>query len=231
MNLLGRLFLEPLGNFYESLMRFFPTILESFLILMFGIVLALCLKGLFQRIFRAVRLDTFLERSGLAELLKKTGLKEGVSPFFARFIGWLTFFVFALIAMNTLQIYAAGRLFEQFLMYLPHFFASLLILLVGYLLSNFLYRATLIAAVNAGNRFARTVSRTVKYAVVLLSATMALEQLGIGKQTVVIAFAIIFGGIILALAIAFGLGGTDLAKNYLEKRLNQSQDRDEIDHL
>jgi len=66
----------------------------------------------------------------------------------------------------------------------------------------------------------------------LLAVTMALEQLDIGRGTIVIAFAIIFGGIVLALAIAFGLGGRDIAKEYLEKKIKgEEEKKDEISHL
>ena len=60
---------------------------------------------------------------------------------------------------------------------------------------------------------------------------MALEQLGIGKETIVIAFAIIFGGIDLFLALAFGLGAKDIAKKYLEKKLKGEEKKDEISDL
>ena len=60
---------------------------------------------------------------------------------------------------------------------------------------------------------------------------MSLEQLGIGSSTIVVAFAIVFGGIILALALALGLGGRDIAKEYLEKKLKNEEKKDEISHL
>jgi hypothetical protein len=233
MNLMDSLLIEPLRNCFIDIMKFLPTVLTSFMILFIGIILAVCMRFIFQRIFRALKLDIFLERSGLVELLKKGGIRENPSIIFARLIGWLTFLMFALTAINTLQIEIAGRFFEGFLMYLPHLFAALIIFLVGYLFSNFIYRTVLIAAVNADNHFAGTVSKAAKYAVIFLSITMALEQLGIGKGTVVIAFAIIFGGIVLGCAIAFGLGGRDIAKKYLEKHLKEEKEeqKDEINYL
>ena len=236
MNILDRLLIGPLKNFFDGLMQFLPVLLTSLLLLIVGIVLALCLKVVFQRLFNALKIDVLLERSGLSELLRRAGIRENLSTLLARFFGWLTFFIFALSAINTLQIRAVGRLFEDFLFYLPQFFAALFILLIGYLLANFFYRTVLIAAVNAENRFARPISRAVKYAVMLLAATMAIEQLGIGKGTVVIAFAIIFGGVVLACAIAFGLGGRDIAKTYLKKHLDREEKekekgKDDINYL
>ena len=48
---------------------------------------------------------------------------------------------------------------------------------------------------------------------------MALEQLGIGSDTVIVAFALLSGGLLLSLAISFGFGGRDLARQYLEKKI------------
>jgi hypothetical protein len=60
---------------------------------------------------------------------------------------------------------------------------------------------------------------------------MALEQLGIGRGTIVIAFAVMFGGVVLALALAFGLGGKDIAKEYIEKKIKGEEKKDNIEHL
>jgi hypothetical protein len=65
----------------------------------------------------------------------------------------------------------------------------------------------------------------------MLALTMALEQLGIGKETIVIAFAVMFGGAVLALALAFGLGGKDIAKEYIEKKIKGEEKKDNIEHL
>jgi hypothetical protein len=75
------------------------------------------------------------------------------------------------------------------------------------------------------------IGRFVKYLVFVLAATMALEQLGIGRDTVIITFSLIFGGIVLAMAIAFGLGGKDIAREYLEKKVKGEEKKDEISHL
>jgi hypothetical protein len=126
---------------------------------------------------------------------------------------------------------AIERLLERLFLYLPNLFVAIIILLIGYLLSNFFGRAALIASVNAGLKASRLIGRFVKLTIFLLAATMALEQLGIGKETIIITFAIVFGGIVLALSIAFGLGGRHMAKEYLEKKVKGEEKKDEISHL
>jgi Na+/H+-translocating membrane pyrophosphatase len=72
----------------------------------------------------------------------------------------------------------------------------------------------------------------VKFLVYFIGVSMALEQLGIGRDTVLVSFGIIFSGLVLALSIAFGLGGKDVAREYLEKKLKEKrQEEDDFQHL
>jgi hypothetical protein len=130
---------------------------------------------------------------------------------------------------------ATQTFIAQFFNYLPHLFAAILILVVGYLIAIFLGQAALIAAVNAQMESAKLLSRTVRWFIIILALTMALYHLGVAEKIIVSAFTIIFGGMVLALAIAFGWGGRELAKDFLE-RLSKRRERgggekDQISHI
>ncbi|MDI6890769.1 MAG: hypothetical protein QMC83_07530 [Thermodesulfovibrionales bacterium] len=226
-----RVIIEPLDRFLERVLYFLPNLFSSILIFISGIILGLIFKAIFLRFFRAIKLDKFSERSGMLEMLKKGGIKEPISLILSKLIGWLAIISFSILSLYSLDVPAIERVLERFLLYLPNIFVAALILFFGYLLSNFLGRAALVAAVNAGIKLSGLIGRLVKLTVFLLALTMALEQLGIGRGTIVISFAIIFGGIVLALAIAFGLGGRDIAKEYLEKKIKGEEKKDEINHL
>jgi uncharacterized membrane protein len=233
-NILERVIIEPLQGFYEKVLNFLPNFLVAVVIFLVGVVLALIFRAVFARLFRAFGVDRFFERYGTAALMKKGGLREPVSVLLSKFLAWVIVVIFAVISMRTLEVITVGQLLESFLLYLPNVFAALLVLLVGYLLSNFLGRAALIASVNAGIRVSGVIGKFVKFLVLTLAATMALEQLGIGRETVILTFAIVLAGVMLALALAFGLGGRDLAREYLEKKMRgkeEGEERDEISHL
>ncbi|MEW6600501.1 MAG: hypothetical protein AB1499_05975 [Nitrospirota bacterium] len=226
-----RLLIEPLEKFLEKIIEFLPNLLMSIVILFIGFVAGFILRMIFLKIFRAVNIDTISERSGAVEMLKKGGMKEPVSELLSGLIGWITVVIFAGISLSSLQMPTVDKLLESFLLYIPNLFIACLILMIGYLLGNFLSRAALIAAVNAGIKVSGLIARFVKFTVLVLALTMALEQLGIGKETVLIAFAIIFGGIVLAFAVSFGLGGRDIAREYLEKKIKPEENSDDIHHL
>jgi hypothetical protein len=165
--------------------------------------------------------------------LSLRGISEPAPSLFSRIIGWLIIFTFLIISLRALNVPTILRILENLFLYLPNIFIATFILFIGYLLSNFLGRAALIACVNAGLKMSGIIGKFVKFTVFFLSVTMALEQLGIGEETVLIAFAIIYGGVVLALAIAFGIGGKDSAKEYIDKRLkgDEEDEKDEFEHL
>jgi small-conductance mechanosensitive channel len=228
---LQKVIIEPFNRFFERLLHFLPNVLSSILIFVTGIVLGFFLKAIFLRFFRAIRLDKLSERSGVVEMLQKGGIKEPTSLILSKLIGWLTVISFTILSFRSLNVPAIDRILEKFILYLPNVFVAVVILFFGYLLSNFLGQAALIAAVNAGIKLSGLIGRLVKLTVFILALIMALEQLGIGRKTIVITYAIIFGGVVLALAIAFGLGGKDIAKEYLEKKIKGEEKKDEISHL
>lgn len=231
MNVFQRVIIEPFERFYEKVLQFLPNIMTSIFLIIAGIVLGAILKSVFLRFLSAINLDKLSERFGMIEVLRKSGIKEPISVLLSKIIGWITILTFIIISLRALDVPSVEQLLERFFLYLPNVFVAALILLFGYLLSNFFGRAALIAVVNAGIKVSGLIGKLVKLTIFLLAVTMALEQLGIGRGTIVIAFSIIFGGIVLALAIAFGLGGRDIAKEYLEKKLKGEEKKDGISHL
>ena len=230
MDIVQRVIKEPAERLLEMVFEFLPNFLTAILILVAGIVLGALLKVVFLKFFRAIHLDRIFRRFGMEEVFRKGGIKNAPSALLSNTIGGLTIFTFIIISLSAIDIPAVERLLERFFLYLPNVFVAALILFFGYLLSNFIGRAALITSVNAGLNISGLVGKLVQFAVFSLAATMALEQLGIGKDTVIIAFAIIFGGVVLALTIAFGLGGRDIAREYLERKF-KGEERDDIEHL
>ncbi|MEW6053962.1 MAG: hypothetical protein AB1552_09270 [Nitrospirota bacterium] len=228
---LDRVIVEPFDRFLERVVEFLPDVLTSVLVLVAGLVLSVILKSVFLRLFRAIKLDKFSEKSGMVEMMQKGGVREPVSVILSKIIGWITIISFIILSLRSLNVPVIERILERFILYLPNVFVAALILFLGYFLSNFLGRAALIASVNAGFKLSGMMARFVKLTIFLLAVTMALEQLGIGRETIIIAFAVIFGGVVFAISLAFGLGGRDVAKDYLEKKIKGEEKTDEISHL
>jgi hypothetical protein len=222
---------EPLQLLAERTRAFLPQLIMALVILLIGLVAGWLTKLMLRRILRVLRLDSHAERGGLSDLLSRGGVREPPSALLAKIAGSLVVAAFFLIALSSLNLAVLDQLIVRVFNLLPNVFFAVIIVMVGCMLGNFFGRAALIASVNAGVHFSGFAARFVRYLIIGLGTLIALEQLGIGKETVQLAFAILFSGMVLALALAFGLGGRDLAREYLERKLKGSPAGDDIQHL
>jgi hypothetical protein len=225
---------DSLNRFVSKVITFLPNLLAMVTILAIGFLMAWLIKRLLTHFLKAVQFDRVGERWGVVHLLIKGGLTYSPTNLISRFFYWVIIVITLILGINSLEVAATQNFIAQFFTYLPHLFAALFILVVGYLIAVFLAQATLIAAVNAQIESARLLSRTVRWFIIVLSMTMAIYHLGIAETVIVVAFTIILGGIVLALAIAFGWGGRDLAKDFLEKLYRKNRKDggpDRISHI
>lgn len=127
--------------------------------------------------------------------------------------------------------YATGAALPMPLLpYFTHAVGAILLLIAGNLIARFLARSVLIGAVNAQLQYARFLSLGVKWLVLVLTAAMVLDHLQVGGDVVELAFGILFGGIVLTLALAIGLGSRDLVSRSLESHVERSGERGPMAH-
>ncbi len=176
-------------------------------------------------LLKAIQFDRVSERSGLTHALSKGGVSYSPANLLSRFFYWVIVLVTLILGINALEVEATQNLIVHFFNYLPHMFAALLILVIGYLIAIFLGQATLIAAVNAQMESGKLLSRAMRWFIIILSLTMALYHLGIAEKVIVSAFSITFGGIVLALAISFGWGEENWPRTSLKDFTKEKRKR------
>ncbi len=231
-NVVDTIITDPLKDFLKQLIAFLPDLLSSIIIFVIGFIGGWILKKILVKILNIFNTDRFCEKVGITQGFEKIGIRATPTVIIGRIVYWLVVIIFIIIALHALKVPAILELLKKLFIYLPNIAVAFLLIFVGYLLGNVLGRAALIASVNAGIKSSSLLANTIKTIIVLIAFAMALEQLGIGRETVIVAFTIIFGGIVFALALAFGLGGRDMAKDYLEKRLRgKSKEDDEFTHI
>jgi hypothetical protein len=232
---MGEAMSESFNRFLSKVIMFLPNLLAMISIFIVGFLIAWLFKFLLLRLLRAVHFDNLCKRWGVTEMLWRGGLAYSPAQILSQFLYWVLVLVTLILGINALEVAATHNLIARFFNYLPHLFAAVLILGFGYLIAIFLSQATLIAAVNAKMESARLLSRIVRWFVIVLSLTMALYELGIAEKLIIAAFSITLGGIFLALAIAFGWGGKELARDFLERiyRKPREEERggEEVKHV
>lgn len=231
-DLWGEAMLEAFRDMMRRVALFLPKLLALLSFILLGVIVGLAIKAVLQRLLKALRIDVLSERWGLQAALTKAGCKQPLSQVVGRLAFWTVFVLFVFMGVDALDLPATAGLMGQLLGFLPSVIAAGLLLLVGVLLGNFFAEAALIATVNAQIQEARLIANLVRWGIFLFTAAMVLTQLGIAKEIVVAAFSILFGGVVLALSIAVGLGGRNIARDILERRWRKAkEERDEMAHL
>lgn len=217
---------QALTQAYENLVHmvadFLPRFVVMLTIILVGVLIAYLLKAIVRSILHVTKLDRLSEEAGASHVLRKAAMPP-MSEFLSRSIFWITVLGFILLGISVLQIAELQEQISRLFQLLPQIFVAILILFVGVLAANFLSRAALLTAVNAGYRSPRVWSGLVRFVIWILTISMALEQVGLARETVVAAFSIAFGAVMLAAAIAFGFGGRDLARQTLDRYLGSRE--------
>ena len=212
-------------NFASAFELFVPRLVAAIIIFTGGFVVALAARRVIHRVLVSLHFDRLSRRSGASEMLRAADMPTA-ELLISKIVFWIVWIGFIVSAVDTLHLAPFQGLVEEFFRFVPRFLAALLVLTLGFLIGNFLWRATLLAAVNAGLPAARVLGGAVRLLVIAIGVVMALEQLGLATAVVRTAFAIMFGAFMLGAAIAFGLGGRDAAKQLLERKFKAGQDRD-----
>jgi Mechanosensitive ion channel, conserved TM helix len=219
---------QTLGNFFHAVVLFLPRILSMLVIIAAGFIVALLLKAIVRRIFGIASFRKYCDSAGLTQMMRKAALPPPVD-FLGQVVFWVIWIVFIVLGVDALGIGALREQISRFFMFLPQIFVAMVVLFIGLLVANFFSRATLLAAANANYPSARLLSSLVRLVILIFFVTMALEQIGLGRRVVLIAFSIAFGALMLGTAIAFGLGGRDVARQVLEKQFLHKEETAEKD--
>lgn len=211
-----------------------PRLLAMLTLVILGGIVAALARRLTVRLLRAFDLDGRSVRWGLASGLARGGIRLPPSQAIGHLIFWTLFLVAILMGIEALEMPATSGLVAVVVRFLPNLAIAIIVWMVGWLLANFMAQTVLIAAVNAQVALAPLIAGAVRWIVLVFASAAALTQLGIAREMVLLTFGIAFAGTALALALAFGLGGKDLAREVLESRLRRPErghDKDPMTHV
>jgi hypothetical protein len=203
----------------SSVINFLPGVLALLFALVVSIPLAWIVGRILRRSFSRLHFDERLSQWGFSGIIDWSP-SHSPTLLFSRLVFWVILLFGLLIGLTALDADLTSEL--STLEYLPNVFVAFVILLVGSFLARYLAQSVLISAVNLQVQSARLISLGVKWMILVLTAAMALEHLGIGGSIVRLAFAILFGGIVLAMALAVGLGSKDAISRSWERREEKS---------
>lgn len=212
----------PFQQLLSGILSKVPGVLVAILLLLVGMLVARWLRTGVEKFLKFVRLDEYTEKIKLNEVLSRLGFGRSPGYIVSFLVYWLIILVFLLSAANAVELTAVSQLLERFVLFVPKLIGAVLVVAGGLLLGHFLGEIVQNAATANKLQGAVALSKVARFVVIAFATIMALDQIGIDTTIITSSLQIILATIGLGLAIAFGLGGRDVAadiiKNFTQKR-------------
>jgi Conserved TM helix len=211
-------FTQPFEDAFSSLVNFLPKLLGGLVILAIGYIVAKILGNLIGKLLNKVGFNNWMDRAGVSGVLQRSGTGLTASDVLGKVVFWFVFLISFTMFASALGVPEISNFMSDMLGYIPRIFAAIVILCLAALFANF------IAAIVRGATGNETLAKIGRYAILVYAAFAALTQLGIAVQMTGNTLLIILGGMALALGLAFGLGGREMAADALKRMSERASD-------
>jgi hypothetical protein len=212
------------GAFTTKIMAFLPMLLGAIIIFVVGIIIAKLIKMAIVKLLKLIRFDSATEKTGINEFLQKGNITSTPSEVIGALIYWFIAILVLIASLDALGLPVVSDILNDIFLYIPNVVAAIIVLVLGLLFANLLSAIVQTAVSNVGLKTSEALGKASFYAVIFFSISIALIQLGIGERVVTAAFIIAFGALALALSLSFGLGGKEIAGEYLKRWLEEKKE-------
>jgi len=221
---------QAMHDLARGFAHYLPRLIVMLILAFVGWALAYVVKAVLRNILKLIKFDRLSENAGASQLLNKADLPTA-TELLSRFAFWVTWLGFILMSVSVLGILGLQEQIAAFFLFLPKLFVAMFLLFFGLLAASFFSRAALLAAVNANVPSPRVLSIAVRSVIIVFVLSIVFEELGLAEETMLVAFGIAFGAVMLGMAIAFGIGGRDLARRYLERKFVRERKEENEDEM
>jgi len=209
--------------FVTKIAVFLPNFLLGVVIIFVGWVVCNIIKRVVVQILRVCKFDTLADRAGIKQALERGGIKQTASELVGLLAFWFLFLIAIVTTLETLNLSGATDTLHTIYLYIPKIVAALVTLILGLYFANFLENVTRTSCANAGLEQAGSIGRAAYVGTAIFVVAGIFEILDIASEIVMWSFVLVFGAVCLALALAFGLGGREVAGRFLAKWLEQKK--------
>jgi flagellar biosynthesis protein FliQ len=221
------LLLEPLRALLVQVGQFLPRLALAALVLIGGWLLAKVARLATARGLRAINFHVLTERAGMDGFLRQGGVETDTSGIFAALVYWLVVLAALVIGFNSLGLTYITDLLREVVLFVPRVIVALLILAFGAYFARFVGGTLATYCRSIGIQDGELLGRLAQYAIIGFVVLIALDQVHVGGEIVRLSFLIVLAGVVLALALAFGLGGQRWAAELLDRWWSRGGPRDE----
>ena len=209
---------QPLQDTLSTFFSYIPQLIGAIVILIVGYIVAKVLQAVVGRVLQGIGFDRWMERGGIKQFLDRAETDQTPASILGALVFWFVFIIAITMAADALGIPQVSVVLAQLIAYIPSIIAAILILILAALLANF------ISGIVRGATGSDVLSSIARYAIIVYAVFAALTQLGVAVQLTANTFLILLGAVALAAAIAFGIGGREVARDILEKAYSRSDE-------
>jgi len=193
-------------------MNFIPKFIAGLIILLIGIIVASLVKRLVVELFRALKVEMFLQRYGVPQAKDEFTWTNLLTEI----VRWFIIILFLIPAASIWGLPQVATVLNTFALYLPNVFVAAIIAVVGFVFGRLAYDVVLASTRGLSKDSAKAIASTTRWAVVVFTLLAVLNQLGVAADLVRILFTGFVAMIAIAGGIAFGLGGQGAAKQLID---------------
>lgn len=209
--------IDPVRAFTVQIGAYLPRLAVAIVVLIAGWLLAKAVRFAVVKALRALNFHILTERAGVDGFLQQGGSETDTTDVFGVILYWVVILAALIIAFNGLGLTHVTELLTRVLLFLPKLLVGLLVIIVGSYFGRFIGNVVQTYLRNVGISDAEVLGRIAHYAIVVFVVLIAVDHLEVGAGLVQDTFLILITGIVLALALAFGLGGRESAARLLER--------------
>jgi len=220
--------LETAREFLHQVAAFLPRLLLAMLVMLVGWLIAKAVRFAIDRGLRAINFNVLTERAGTDHFLRQAGMRGDTTTLFGLLAYCVVILAALIIAFNGLGLTYITELLDRVVLFAPKLLVSMLIVIFGSYCARFVGTAVQTYCLDAQIPDGDMLGRITRYLIMTFVVMIALSQVEIGGDIVQRTFLILLGGVVLALALAFGLGGRNWAAAMLQRWWPQHRPDEEL---
>lgn len=202
---------------------FLPALIGAVIILIVGWLLSGLLARLIERALRAVGLESAVERSGIGDFVRRSGTRMTISGVIATLVKYFLFLIFVQAAANVLGIPQLTEIINRIILFIPNVVVAMAIIVIGSLIARLLSGLVRSSVSELGVGNPNLLASLTQYIILGFAVVAAIDQLGIAAVLVNTLLIGLIGSVALAVGLAFGLGGRDVAAQITQNWYESSQ--------
>lgn len=209
--------LEPVRAFLIQLGAFMPKLIVTAIVLLGGWLLAKAIKLAVVKGLKSINFNVVSERAGMDSFLQQGGTTIDTIGILGVLVYWLVILAALMVAFNSLGLALVTEFVGRVVLFVPKVIVAVLILVFGAYFARFVGTAIGAYGHNVGLEDTEILGRIARYMIMAFVVLIALEQVQVATELLRLSFLILLGGVVLALALAFGLGSQHRAADLLER--------------